>query len=125
MSQEKETINISHYSYTPDQTIEVNALMFMDMMKFFGEVKNQEYKEVLLARKVKSLKKGKVEWSETNPEEFFNQEPQPAYTYLGSKALDLEYMLQNIHYTNIEEGKATHKDELYAKFSKPADTATN
>lgn len=115
MSQE---ININDYGYSPDQTIEINAMIFMDLLHLLGKVKDQEYLNVMLARVPKTVKKGKVEWKETTPHEFFGQEPQPAYTFLGTKALDLEYVFQNIHFSNIENGIAKHKEELTAKFEK-------
>lgn len=111
-------ININDYGYSPDQSIEINAIMFMDLLQLLGKVKDQEYLNVMLARVPKSIKKGNVEWKEATPQQFFGQESQPAYTFLGTKALDLEYVFQNIHYANIENGIAKHKEELSAKFEK-------
>lgn len=109
--------NIENYGYKPEQKVEITGALFTEFMDFVQLVKQQEIKEVMLLELPKAVKKGEVEYNKTTVSEFFSQSPQEGLTFLGAKALSLQYQTSEIHLNNIDKGVALSAEALN-KFQK-------
>lgn len=122
---ENEEIKLHEYGYTPDARVEIKGDLLMALMNFVNEVQQQENKPVFVFSRPtikdnrddqkKALKLTDVSIENVgfdNPAEFLQQEPQPAVTILGTKAIDLSYVLEDLHYSAIKNKIAVKLADL-------------
>jgi len=110
-------INLYDHDYEEGQEIQIQGILITKILKVLEAVKEAESHEVLLT----NIPKSATEWKEASPKEFFTQKPILGYTRLGAAALDLEYVLANLHYKNIQDQIAKPIEELFPKFKQTTD----
>lgn len=108
----QEKINISDYTYINGQNVTISGEVLIAMLNLLQELKERETQEVLLLSKPTKITKDEILWRPVKSVDFFAQQPVKGLTYIGTKCLDIEFMLSKVHQENIKAGNATHKNDL-------------
>lgn len=103
-------INITEYGYSQETKTEIQGNVLLALLNFTNEVLSRESHEVLLFE----LPEKNGEWKVATTKDFFEQKTRPATTELGAKAMDLQYILESIHYENIQNNIAIKNEEIGA-----------
>lgn len=106
----QEKINIGEYSYPTGTKSEILGTVLMALLNFTNEVLAKEATEVLLFE----LPEKDGEWKVATTKDFFEQPVRKAVTELGAKAMDIQYILESIHYENIQNKTAVKNEEIGA-----------
>lgn len=101
-------INITDYGYSESTTVEIQGNVLLALLNFTNEVLAKESNEVLLFE----LPEKNGEWKVATTQAFFEQPVRKATTELGAKAMDIQYILESVHYENIQNNKAIKNEEI-------------
>ena len=108
----QEEIKIQDYGYTKGTKLEIDAHLLLSLLNFFSGIVQKETQEVLLYETPK-VKNGKLEYDASlTVFEFLSQKPQSAITLLGSKALDYQMVLEDLHRKAIADGISIKNEEI-------------
>lgn len=101
-------INITDYGYSESTTVEIRGNVLLALLNFTNEVLAKESNEVLLFE----LPEKNGEWKVATTQAFFEQPVRKATTELGAKAMDIQYILESVHYESIQNNKAIKNEEI-------------
>ena len=106
----QEKINITEYGYPNETKVGIQGNILMALLNFTNEVLAKESNEVLLFE----LPQENGEWKILKTKDFFEQPIRKATTELGAKAMDIQYILEALHYENITNNLAVKNEEIGA-----------
>lgn len=130
MKEENQNKNPQEYGYKGDEEITINGFQFRETLKIVNELLLNEIKEYYpeprkwINKDGKDASKKEIKNGEATEvldiEAIFQHtEPNVMYTSKGIKLLRIKFLLEEIHYNNIEKGVSKHITELREEFEKP------
>lgn len=123
---EKENKNPAEYGYLGDEKINITGKHFQEIFQFVETLLEDETKAYFpqkymhvdreTSKKVKPTKNNKHKIAKVvDPQGTMSAEPTIYRTEKGIGLLKLKNFLAEIHFKNVEDGIAKHKDELYGE----------
>lgn len=106
-----EKINITEYGYSQDAKVEISGSFLLALLNFTGEIIFKESHSAHLFE-LPVVKDGKIDYELANNLDFFQQPEQKVLTVTGVKAMDMQYMLEALHYEAITNNIAKKNSEL-------------
>ena len=107
----EEKINLADFSYNKDTKVEIPALALMPLLNLLNGVIQQETK-MALSYEYPTVEGKEIKMVDHNLASFFNQPGVKVISELGASALEMQYVLEDIHAKNIESGVAIKNEEV-------------
>lgn len=122
--------NPQEYGYKGDEEVTINGFQFRETLKIVNELLMQEVKEYYPEPRKwindkgedaskKEIKEGKATEILDVEAIFRHVEPEIKYTSKGLKLLRIKFLLEEIHYENIQKGVSKHITELREEIKRP------